>query len=154
MSVERVIPPETYRFIEALLHNRDSIQREIDDWRLSVRYPENKQVIPGAGYISDPTSNQAIKFADAPHHIKDCEKWVELIDITKEYCRQNQKKNIFDIWYGQERQTVIRAYTRNGVSRLTFKKYRYSAVSFLLFRAIDEGLCSLHNNNKDKNAAI
>ena len=143
--MERVIPPETYKFIESKLHNRAGIQWEIENWRLSVKYPENKQIIPGAGYIGDPTANQAVKLANPPRHIKNCEKWLELIDKTKEYCRKN-KNGVFDIWYGQEHQTATRAYTRNGIRKKTFQKNRDKAVSFLLFRAIDEGLCSLHND--------
>ena len=58
-NIESIIPPETYKFIEAKLHNRKLIQFEIDEWELSVKYPENRQLIQGAGYISDPTANQA-----------------------------------------------------------------------------------------------
>ena len=147
--MDRIIPPETYKFIESKLHNRKLIRFEIDEWELSVKYPENKQYVHGTGYISDPTANLAIKLSNPPQYIQDCQKWLELIDETERFCRKTQKKNIFDIWYGQECQTVTRAYTRNGIRKKTFEENRYSAVSFLLLRAIDEGLCSLHNDKKD-----
>ena len=151
--MERIIPSETYRFIEAKLHGYEKINRKIEEWELSVRHPENKQTISGAGYISDPTANQAIKLANPPGHIRKFMKWRVLIEQTQIFCRKRQKKSIFDIWYGQGWQTATQAYTRNGISKLTFKKNRDSAVSFLLFRAIDAGLCCLYNE-KDKNSAI
>lgn len=157
--MERIIPPETYRFIEGKLHNRKLIEFEIEQWELSIKHPENKQSVPGAGYISDPTANQAIKLANLPKYIGDCIKWLELIDKTEEFCRR-RKNRIFDIWYGKERQTVTRAYTRNGLSKMRFKRNRDSAVSFLLFRAMAAGLCTLNeeqrktlDENTDENAA-
>ena len=143
--MERIIPKETIKFIEGKLHSRDKIQQEIDDWRLSVKYPANRQLVPNAGYISDPTANLAIKFADPPPRIRECEKWVELIDQTMEYCRQN-KNRVFEIWYGKKRQTAMQAHTKSGMRKNTFYQNRCSAVSYLLFRAIDAGLCKLDGN--------
>ena len=149
----RIIPSETYRFIESKLHGYAEIKREIEEWELSVIYPENRQLIPGTGYISDPTANQAIRLANRPEYIINLQKWVDLIDKTREFCRR-RKNRIFDVWYGKERQTATRAYTRNGISKLTFKKNRNGAVYFLLIQSMNAGLCKLYNNTKDENAAI
>lgn len=140
--MERIIPTETYKLIEAKLHNRDEIEFKIEKWRLSVKHPENKQYVRGKGYISDPTANQAIKFSDPPEYIKDCEKWIELIDMTRDYCQKHGNR-IFDIWYGKEKQSVTRAYTRSGMSKPAFKRNRNNAVYFLLVRAINAGLCRI-----------
>ena len=137
--MNKIIPPETYKFIEAKLHGYSEITRQIEEWRLSVKYPGHKQTVPGAGYISDPTANQAVKLADPPEYIKNCEKWLELIELTQSYCRQNRNR-IFDIWYGQGRQTVIRACAKNNISEKAFKRNRNSAVYFLFIRAMDAGL--------------
>ena len=148
--MERIIPPETYRYIEGKLHNRKQIQFEIEEWELSVRHPENKQAIQGVGYISDPTANQAIRLANKPDYIKRLEKWLDLINKTERFCRQRGNR-IFDVWYGKEQQTVTRAYTRNGIRKNTFQNNRDKAVQFLLFRAIDAGLCSFNvNKNKER----
>jgi hypothetical protein len=149
--MEKIIPQETYKFIEAKLHNRDKMRKEIEIWRLSVKYPENKQIVPGAGYISDPTANQAVKLANPPRHIRECEKWLELIDRTEAFCRSRHNR-IFDIWYGKERQTVTRAYTRSGISKIAFKRNRNNAVYFLLVRAVNAGLCDF--NIENENAAF
>jgi len=147
--MERIIPPETYRFIEKKLHNRKLIEFEIEEWELSVKYPENKQAIRGVGYISDPTANHAIRLLNKPEHIKRLEKWANLIEQTERFCRQRGNR-IFDIWYGQEWQMAVQAYTRNGIRKKTFENNRDKAVHFLLFRAIDAGLCGLGGNKKDK----
>ena len=140
----RIIPPETYKFIEAKLHDYDEIKRRIEEWELSVRHPENKQIISGVGYISDPTANQAVKLAEPPKYIRELIKWRELIEQTQKFCRQRENR-IFDIWYGKGRQTATRAYTQGGIRKKTFEKNRDSAVYFLLIRAINSGLCKLNN---------
>jgi hypothetical protein len=145
VKMNRIIPQETYKFIEGKLHSYEQTKFEIEEWRLSVKYPENKQAVPGVGYISDPTANQAVRFAEPPKHIRDCEKWVELIDKTREYCRQHRNK-VFDVWYGKQRQTVTQAYTKSGIRKKTFEKNRNSAVYFLLIRAINAGLYKLKPN--------
>jgi len=117
-----------------------------------VQCPENKQAIPGSGYISDPTANQAIKLANPPKYIRNYMKWLELIDETERFCRKRNSR-IFDIWYGQGFQTAVHAYTTNGIKKNTFQKNRDSAVGYLLIRAMSAGLCTL-SENKDKNAAI
>ena len=149
----RIIPKETQDFIEDKLHGYAEIERKIEEWELSVKYPENKQTAPGAGYIGDPTANQAVKLASPPDYICELIKWRELIDETREFCRQRGNK-IFDIWYGQKRQRAIQAYTKNDIHKKTFERNCYKAISFLLFRAMDAGLCGLYNNETDKNAAI
>ena len=151
--MKRFFSKETYQFIEAKLHSYEENKRRIEEWELSVRYPERKQSVPGAGYISDPTANQAIKLVDPPKHIRRLMRWQRLIEKTQEYCRQNQN-NIFDIWYGKPRQTITQAFTKNGIEKKTFENRRDSAVYFLLFHAIDAGLCRLNNTIKEDNAAL
>ena len=142
LNVERIIRPETYKFIESQLHNYAEIERQVKEWRLSVKYPETKQATPNTGYISDPTANQAIKLAEPPKHIRDLIKWLELIDKTRLFCHQRGNR-IFDIWYGKERQSATRAYTRGGIRKKTFEKNRDNAVYFLFARALNAGLCKL-----------
>ena len=149
MSEFKIIPPETYKFIEAKLHSYDSIRDTIEEWELSVKYPENRQKLRGVGYISDPTANIAIKLAEPPRYIRELKKWLELIEQTRVFCERHDN-SVFDIWYGKGRQSVTRAYTRNGIRKKTFEKNRSSAVSYLLFRAIDEGLCRLKAEKAQK----
>ena len=151
--MERIIPDKTYKFIEGKLHNKKQIQFEIEMWEWSIRCPENKQLIQGAGFISDPTANLAIKLASPPPYIQKQKKWLELIEQTEKYCR-GRKNKIFEIWYNKEEyQTKTQAYTRGGVSKERFRRNRESAVHYLGFRAIDAGLLRLHNE-EDRNAAI
>ena len=91
--MKRVIPDSTYKLIEAKLHNRQSIADEIDKWRFDIQYPETKQVVGSAGYISDPTANQAIKMSSPPKRIRDAMKWLGLIDNTREFCDTQKEKN-------------------------------------------------------------
>jgi hypothetical protein len=145
-NMEKIIPPETYDFIEYQLHNRAEIQRTIDDWRLSVLHPEDNDMIPGSGYVSDPTANQAVKLANPPKHIRECEKWLDLINRTHEYCRQNQNK-IFEVWYDKPKQSNLKAMLDADIRGInTLKSMRDKAVYFLLTRALESGLCRLKNN--------
>ena len=148
--MKSIIPLKTYKFIESKLHKHAEIQREIEDWRLSVIYPEDKPMINGSGNISDPTANQAVKLADPPEYIKNCEKWLELIKGTHEYCRNNKNK-VFEVWYDNPKQSILKAMLSADIKGVnTLKNMRDKAVYFLFVRALEAGLCRL--NSTDQNA--
>lgn len=144
--MEGIIPLETRKLIEKKLHNYKDIKRRIEDWQLSVMHPENKQSVPGAGYISDPTANQAIKLADPPAYIRELIKWHDLIEQTQEYCKQRGNK-VFEIWYEKPRQSVSKASIKAEIKGSnTLRSMRDKAVQYLFIRALAAGLCTLYEN--------
>lgn len=55
---------DTFRFIERQLYNYDETKRRIEELRDTLSYdasPTVREMVPGAGYISDPTANKAIR---------------------------------------------------------------------------------------------
>lgn len=55
---------DTFRFIERQLYNYDETKRRIEELRDTLTCdasPAVREMVPGAGYISDPTANKAIR---------------------------------------------------------------------------------------------
>jgi hypothetical protein len=148
--MESIIPPETRKLIESKLYRYKDIKHRIEDWQLSVIYPENKQSVPSAGYISNPTANKAIKLADPPTYILELIKWLELIEQTQEFCKQRGNK-VFEIWYDKPKQSVSKARIKAGIKGPnTLRNMRDKAVQYLFIRALESGLCTLNVNDEKR----
>ena len=146
----KIISKNTFKFIEAKLHNYKQIQAEIAEWKQEVTASGGgqKEHIPNAGYISDPTANKVMRLENPPQHIREAMGWVEVIDKTVLFAKRQKSYNIYVIWYEKghsqspynRRMTVTYAYTRLGMPERTFKAKRWNIVNYAGVKALEKGL--------------
>lgn len=142
--MSNIIPRHVYRAVESRLHTYDETVKEVEQWRLSVQSaPPHEEQIHGKGYHADPTARAGINLACPPKNIADDIKWIELIDDARDYCRRTGKERLFEVWYGQPRQSVTAAARKIPAHMNTVINWRNDVVTYVAVRALNLNLIKL-----------
>lgn len=96
MKLDRAV----FRYIEHELYNYDETKREIEELREDIiEKAPLKEVVPGTGFISDPTARKAIKLVTSTA-IARMERTVRAIDRALARL-SDEHRQLFDLKYRQ-----------------------------------------------------
>ena len=139
--MSKLIPGNIYKTIEYRLHTYEAMKMRICDWESSI-YTQNKtpQLTQNQGFYSDPTALTVVKMLNPPKDIKEDICWVYLIDKAKIYCFESGISALFDVWYGQPKQSIISAATKIPCDIRTFQRWRDRLVFWITARATQHKL--------------
>jgi len=138
-----VLSRALFKKVEWYLYNYFNIRREIQEYRDSVLYSD-KQLLETGGHgvsrHSDPTAMKALKLASGD--IVKLEKWVKVIELTKERYGNTEKGRLLKMRYFDElgeKQICQELH----IDRATYYNWRVEIVVFTAMLAIQYGLIKL-----------